>query len=141
MTDRILVPFDGSPQAEAALEYAFENFPDADLTAVYVIEVPEWTIDRFGGSSVQLPVTRKAREYGDRVLQTAIDIATEHGHDIETEVETGQVDRRIVDRTANGEHDTIVIGSHARESASRLSLGTTAETIVRRAPVPVVVVR
>lgn len=141
MSDRMLVPFDGSPPAEAALEYAFENFPDAAVTAIYVIEVPEWTVDRFDGLSIQLPVTERAREYGERVLDTASDIATKHGRDIETEVETGSPDRRIVEHAVQGEYDTIVIGSHDRELTSRISLGTVAEKVVRRAPIPVVVVR
>jgi nucleotide-binding universal stress UspA family protein len=36
----ILIPLDGSEQAEAALEYALERFPDASYTALHALDLP-----------------------------------------------------------------------------------------------------
>ena len=37
---RVLVPTDGSEQAEAALEYALAEFPEADVIALHVVDLP-----------------------------------------------------------------------------------------------------
>jgi len=37
MPDNVLVAFDGSPLSERALTYAIENFAEATLTTIYVI--------------------------------------------------------------------------------------------------------
>jgi len=37
MTANVLVAYDGSPLSERALTYAIETFPDAPITAIYVI--------------------------------------------------------------------------------------------------------
>lgn len=38
MTRRVLVPIDGSPHADAALEYACTAFADAELTLLFVLD-------------------------------------------------------------------------------------------------------
>jgi len=40
-----------------------------------------------------------------------------------------------------GDCDHVIIGSHGREGILRVLLGRVAETVVRRAPMPVTVVR
>jgi nucleotide-binding universal stress UspA family protein len=48
--------------------------------------------------------------------------------------------RTVVDHATRDDVDHVV-GSHGREGVSRLLLGSVAEKIVRRSPVPVTVVR
>ena len=140
MSDRILVPYDGSTPAEEALEYAFETFPDASVTALYVVPIPEgyWTAfeesdDEFSSDDVE--------DRGRDVLETATELAAEHDRDIETTVVVGQPAREIVTRAEENPYETIVMGSHGREGVSRILLGSIAGTVVRRSPIPVVVVR
>ena len=45
----------------------------------------------------------------------------------------------IPDRAA--EHDAVYIGGHGRTGAARILLGSVAESVVRRSPVPVTVVK
>ena len=141
MSERILVPYDGSPPSEKALEYTFETFPDADVTAVYVVPVPEGYWAAFEDPEDRIPGADEADERGRTILDEATDIAAEHDRDLDVEVDTGTPDHVIVDRAADGEYDMIVIGSHGREGVSRILLGSVAENVVRRAPVPVTVVR
>ncbi|NUB93558.1 universal stress protein [Haloterrigena sp. SYSU A121-1] len=141
MADRILVPYDGSPQATEALELAFENFPDAAVIALYVIEIPVGRWAQIVGPELQLPVTERMREYAADVLESASEIATEHGRSLETEIVTGEPDHRIVAQAEEKSADLIVIGSHSQAGVSRLLLGSVAEKVVRRSPVSVLVVR
>ncbi|WP_440769618.1 universal stress protein [Natronorubrum sp. DTA28] len=139
MSDRILVPYDGSPPAKKALEYAFEKFTDPDVTALYVVPVPDGYREAFVETDDRVPIADE--EGGRTILEEAADIATERGRELTTELDTGEPNHVIVERAENEEYDTIVIGSHGRAGVSRLLLGSVAENVVRRATVPVVVVR
>ena len=141
MADNILVPYDGSAPSNEGLKYAFETFPDAEITAYHVVQIPDSTIALFEGPEIQPPVTERAQEHAETILESAHELAAEHGRDLETEFETGKPAHRIVERATEGGYDTVVIGSHGREGPSRILLGSVAEDVVRRAPVPVVVVR
>jgi len=141
MADRILVPYDGSPQSDAALELVFDEFPDGDVTALYVIEIPQGYWAQLVGPELQLPVSEQVEEHAEELLQSASDIATEYGRELETTYVTGEPDNRIVDYADEESMDLIVIGSHGQEGLSRVLLGSVAETVVRRSPVSVLVAR
>ncbi|SDJ90733.1 universal stress protein [Natronorubrum texcoconense] len=138
MSDRILVPYDGSPPAKKALEYAFEKFTDSDVTALYVVPVPDGYREMFVETEERVPVDE---ESGQTILEDAAELAAESGHELQTELDTGKPDHVIVEHAADEGYDTIVMGSHGRAGVSRLLLGSVAENVVRRATVPVVVVR
>lgn len=139
MSERILVPYDGSGPAAAALEYAFDTFPDAAVTALYVVPVPEGYWDAF--SAAEEIDMKRGRERGAELLEEATEIARERDRTLETDVEVGKPKRTIVDRAEEEAYDAIVIGSHGREGVSRILLGSVAEGVVRRSPTPVIVVR
>ena len=141
MNDRILVPFDGSPPSEKALEYTFEMFTDPEVTALYVVQTPEGYWAAFEDPEDRMPNVDEARERGREILTEAESIASDHDATLDTEVALGKPDRAIVDRAEDEDYDTIVIGSHGREGVSRVLLGSVAETVVSRAPIPVLVVR
>lgn len=141
MADRILVPYDGSPQATEALELAFEKFPDATVIALYVVEIPEGRWAQIVGPELQIPVTERAHEHAADVLESATEIATERDRSLETKVVTGKPDHRIVAQAEDESVDLIVIGSHGQEGISRVLLGSVAENVVRRSPISVLVVR
>ncbi|OIB55847.1 universal stress protein [Natrialba sp. SSL1] len=140
MTDRVLVPYDGSEPATAALEYALDAHPDADITALYVIPIPELDLQRIDGPDLTPPVSEQAREYAAGVLEEATERATAADRTIDTATATGRPERRIVERAGEG-YEYIVIGAHGRPLASRVLLGSVAERVVRQAPIPVTVVR
>lgn len=134
MTENVLVPVDGSEQAERALDYALELFPDGSVTLLNVREGrPDTQIERKGGDPEDLLAER--REMLARLVE-----AREHGDEIETEVTRGKATREIVDFADEHDVDYIVIGSHGRDTVSRVLLGSVAETVVRRSAVPVLVV-
>jgi len=60
---------------------------------------------------------------------------------VETATEVGQPSRTIVAYAQEHDLDHVVIGSYGRKGLSRVLLGSVAELVVRRSPVPVTVVR
>lgn len=60
---------------------------------------------------------------------------------VETTYSIGQPAREIVATAEEVDADHVVVGSHGREGVSRLLVGSVAETVVRRAPMPVTTVR
>ncbi|MEM4780144.1 MAG: universal stress protein [Halalkalicoccus sp.] len=141
MTRRVLVPVDGSPHADSALEYAFENHADSEITALFVLD-PFGYYEEERGFPDRLEdwyatLERRAEE----LFSEAERRAAEHGVEIETATERGRPDRAIVDRAVSGEFDAIVMGAHGRQDLAGVLLGSTAEKVARRAPCPVTVVR
>jgi nucleotide-binding universal stress UspA family protein len=142
MANRLLVPVDGSDPADAALEFALEEYPDADITVLSVTD----PTDVGYGSIEAAPSTfehlqESAEERTQQVLDEATARAAEHGVDVTTETVVGMPSRAIVEWAENNDVDGIVIGSHGRRGVTRVLLGSVAESVVRRSPVPVTVVR
>ncbi|MFC6988592.1 universal stress protein [Haloplanus sp. GCM10025708] len=142
MTNQILVPVDGSEPSEKALDFALEQFPDADVVALTVVDPTD-----IGYASIEAtPNTfqklhEAARKEAERVLGEARDRAAERDREIGTETSVGAPSRAIVDYAEEHDVDQIVIGSHGRKGVTRVLLGSVAEAVVRRSPVPVTVVR
>jgi nucleotide-binding universal stress UspA family protein len=143
MTRKVLVPIDGSSQSWEALEHAFEEFDDPEITVLNVVDPIE-----AGYSSEATAVGyaeewfEQAKESAEGLFEEAQERADEHGIDLETAVEVGRPARTIVDYVDESEEiDYIVIGSHGRSGVSRVLLGSVAESVVRRSSVPVTIIR
>jgi nucleotide-binding universal stress UspA family protein len=142
MVKRLLVPIDGSDPADAALEFALEEYPDADITVLSVID----PTDVGYGSIEAAPSTfehlqKSAEERTQKVLDEAESRAAEHDMTVTAETVIGMPSRAIVEWAENNDIDGIVVGSHGRQGVTRVLLGSVAESVVRRSPVPVTVVR
>jgi nucleotide-binding universal stress UspA family protein len=141
MSDHILIPVDGSEQADVACSFVAEKFPEASVTLLHVVNPAE------AGYSIEASLPAASEEWYERQQETAeslfSDLTADHldGHDVETVVEVGKPTRVIVEYAAENAVDQIVMGSHGRSGVSRILIGSVAETVVRRSPVPVTVVR
>lgn len=67
--------------------------------------------------------------------------AERRGVDVDTVLMRGQPSRAIVKHAKDGAFDLIIVGSHGRDSVTGIILGSTAESVVERSPVSVLVVR
>lgn len=139
MLARVLVPMDGSELAERALEYALENHPDAEITVLSVVGEPSVMMGGAMSLAFEDDVEEAARERAREVLDRARDLAADHDAEIDTVVAVGRPARAIVSRA--DDYDAVVIGSHGGDVIGRLFVGNVAETVFRRSPVPVTVVR
>ncbi len=135
---RILVPVDGSAQSAEALEFALEEFPDSEITALTVVDPKEITYIRDSPVDTDLPAFQKRVE---NVLEGATTTASEYDREVDTESRTGRPARVIVGYADQEAFDHIVMGSHGRSGLTRILLGSVAEDVARRAPVPVTIVR
>ncbi|WP_458207971.1 universal stress protein [Haladaptatus sp. NG-SE-30] len=156
MGKRVLVPIDGSPLSLKALEVALSDYPDAEVTVLYVMDpvgsgfnIVEVMRPRFQDGappgSVSIEYWKEwyesAREQASELFDVAREVADESRSTLKTEIEFGEPRHVIVEYAEEQQIDRIVLGSHGRSGASRLVLGSVAETVTRRAPVPVLVVK
>jgi nucleotide-binding universal stress UspA family protein len=144
MSETVLVPVDGSPQSDAALDHALAKFPDGEIVALTAVDpiaagysaAPGPDAGGYPGEWME-----QARERADGILDDAVEHAAEQDREIETVRVTDRPARAIVDYADEEGVDHIVIGSHGRTGVTRVLLGSVAEKVVRRAPCPVTVVR
>lgn len=142
MGTHVLVAFDESPQAEAALEHALRTFEDATITVLHVTDPREWITasDEFDDFYSDVSYER-VQEATQHVFDRAREIATEHGQEVQTAAVTGKPSDEIVEYAADHDVDHVVVGSHGRTGLERFLVGSVAERVVRRSPVPVTVMR
>lgn len=143
----VLVPYDDSPMADRAFEQALADYPDAELRLLHVIDFASasYGVPAEGGTVDYLETWEKSvRKRADTWFTAARATAADHetfAGSIETQVETGPPARTIVRVADDIGADYIVMGSHGRSGASRILLGSVAESVTRRAPCPVLIVR
>jgi nucleotide-binding universal stress UspA family protein len=141
---QLLVPMDYSELSEKALRTACSLHPDADITVLHVIDFR--TSDLGPGGWGESPSTWDdwldgAREHAEELLERAESIAAEFDVAVRTDTAVGEDARTIVDYATEHDIDVIVMGSHGRSLPARILLGDVSESVVRRAPMPVMVVR
>ncbi len=148
MARQLLVPVDGSPLSERALEYAFDAHDDPSVVALHVIDPG----DPGYGSSIDIDIRTepahgtdewydRAEAEEERIFESVRELAAGYDAELSTDSVVGEPAREIVDYAQDGAFDAIVMGSHGRTGPTRLLLGSTAELVVGRAPVTVTVVR
>lgn len=136
---RVLVPVDGSQPSNDALVYAFEQFDDAEIVALHVMDPVDGATA--WGPGVADDWLSASKERSEGILEEAEEIAEEAGRTAETESVVGRPAHTIVEYAEENDIDHIVLGSHGRDGLSRVLLGSVAEIVVRRASVPVTVAR
>lgn len=144
MPERVLVPIDDSARSTKALEYALEEYPDAEITALHVLDPAGDAVYTGGEISIDLDVgeaRERHKRLAEELLEETVEVAGRHGHDVDTATRVGKPARAILEYAEEEGVDHIVVGSHGRSGVSRVLLGSVAETVTRRSPVPVTVVR
>ncbi|AFZ74683.1 universal stress protein [Natronobacterium gregoryi] len=140
MYDRILVPTDGSPEVERALEYGFDLAcaHEATVRILYVVNAAS-----YGGLPMETAwegISDALYDEGQNAVERARDLAPDDVS-VETGVLEGSPNRVIVEEASREDCDLIVMGTHGRGGIDRLLLGSVTERVVRNAPVPVLTVR
>ncbi|AUX09071.1 universal stress protein UspA [Halalkaliarchaeum desulfuricum] len=144
MGQHVLVPIDGSDTAWKALDVALGLFPEGELSVLHVIGPMGIDTDADGGvldSRAYDRAKEDARELEteakDRIADADSPAPTLH----EIAIEVGDPAREILDYAEANDVDHVVMGSRGRSSIERLLLGSVSETVTRRAPMSVTVVR
>jgi nucleotide-binding universal stress UspA family protein len=146
MYDRILVAVDGSPTSERALAEAagLARLCAATLRLVHVID-PLAHITGFERPDLYLRDIQPAiRRNGEAVLEKARASVADHHVKVETvlaESEGERVSDVIIEQARAWPADLLVLGTHGRRGVDRMLMGSDAELVARRAPVPILLVR
>jgi nucleotide-binding universal stress UspA family protein len=138
---RILCPVDFSEHAEQALRYAkaFAQAHQAELILLHVVETPV----AYMAPDVVLPadtVDSQRAACTERLTALTTSVRDEHANTTWLLVD-GNPLVLIVETAAAREVDLIVIGTHGRTGLAHVLLGSVAETVVRKAPCPVLTVK
>jgi nucleotide-binding universal stress UspA family protein len=141
----ILLPTDFSECARHAVPYAahLARLVGARVLCLHVVEpvVPAvgWT-----PIAEPLPVADVGEQLEDsaaRELPRFARCEEFEGLDVEDIITRGEASAEIVRVAEEREADLIVISSHGRAGLGRILFGSTAESVVRHAPCPVLVVK
>lgn len=133
---------DDSEHAGQALEYTLENYPEAEVTVLHVVGVPSMMMGDATALALEDDIGEAAARRAEPVFERAREIADARGRTVETIVGIGHPARNILNRAE--EYDTVVVGAHGEDwhrATHRFLVGNVAETVSKRAPVPVIIVR
>jgi nucleotide-binding universal stress UspA family protein len=142
MYRKILVPLDGSPLAEKALDHAVK------LAKVFDSEIILFQVVHFmpiyGSPELVAPliVDEKQKEYAERYMTRLCKEIEERGPKVRSFVKTGQqVAAEIIDFSKESGVDLIIMCTRGRSGISRWVLGSTAHKVLIRAETPILLLR
>ncbi len=141
MSRSILVAHDGSSHAQDALQYALETFPDARLVLFHAIDPFELTPEEDQLPPLTEEWLEEQHAGATDLFEDALEEIDTERVTIETETAVGSPAQTIVAAVEETDVDGIVIGSRGRGNVAEARMGSTAELVVKRANVPVTVVR
>lgn len=139
MYDEILVPTDGSPAADTAIEHAIAVASQfgSRIHALYIVDGTAYSAMEGGSEAVVEALESEGEEAVEHVAAAAEDA----GVPVTTTVETGTPYRAITEYVGANGIDLVVMGTHGRRGIDRYLLGSVTERVVRTADVPVLTVR
>ncbi|GGM56697.1 nucleotide-binding universal stress UspA family protein [Halarchaeum rubridurum] len=140
MYDRILVPTDGSPESEDAIDEAMElaELTGATVVALYVVDTRDYSsLPESKWSTLQDELYAE----GEEAVAAVAERGDEAGVAVEEVVAEGSPHEVILDTATEEECDAVVMGTHGRSGVERFLLGSVTERVVRHAEIPVMVVR
>jgi nucleotide-binding universal stress UspA family protein len=140
MNETILLPTDGSAGMGRVVEHALSAAREHDATmhTLYVVD---------SGSVTGVPmdvswsgIAATLEREGEQALE-AVERLADDDVDIVRTITEGEPAREIVGYVRENDIDRVVMGTHGCAGLDRLLLGSVAERVVRRAPVPVTTVK
>lgn len=140
MYDDILLPTDGSPAMGSIIEQGIHQATqnEAILHALYVVDVrafmmlPEETANE---------VVTILEQEGKEAVQAVQSQAEEHEVEVTTDVVVGVPHEAILSYAEEHDIALIVMGTHGQTGDEKRVVGSVAEEVIRKAEVPVLVVR
>ena len=136
---KILVPLDGSPVAEMALDYAKDlAFKDAATIHLVRASSPELLVGALGGHPVpQALIDAQRQLHHDYLVSKQAELGA---YLVQLHRPLGEAGAAILEVAEREGCDLIVMTSHGRTGLSRFVMGSVAERVARHAPCPVFIV-
>lgn len=145
MYKKILVPLDGSPQAECVIPHletiAKTGVKDIELISVVEpIEIPtrgRIAINEDDLKQIALELRSDAHKYLDLVAKRL----TRSGIKVHPIILTGKPAESLINYIESNNIDLVIMATHGRSGITRLVWGSIAEKVVRSVDVPVLLVK
>lgn len=152
MSERILMPLDGSKMGEAALTYVDQHVArlapgeTVEITLFHVVTAVRHKVPYQGGGLVSIP-------YNDEELSKFKDQATAYLEKVSKQFKTEKLNivckvavnenpaEAIIDAEKELNCDLVAMSTHGRSGISRFTVGSVAEKVMRGGGVPVLMVR
>lgn len=140
MFDTILVPTDGSENAERAIEHAtmLADVYGSTVHGVFVVNLT-YAADFEGGIDSESVLRAMERE-GEEAVESLESAVAENGIDVTTDILRGRPASRITAYAEENDVDLVVMGTQGRSGVSRLLLGSVTESVLRHSGRPVLTV-
>lgn len=141
---KILVPFDFSKPAVDAFRFAldFAERSSAKIKLVHVIELPVLH------DTLLMPTLNFEEELLKELREKAVNqfkkIIAKYGRDnvkVSWDVEFGAPASTLLDLIKTQEFDLVIMGSHGASGLREYVIGSNAEKMIRRSPIPVLVTK
>jgi len=137
---RILVPYDFSAPSATAVENAaaWADAFDAELTLIHVVEpvaYPEFYTINVVSDDILAKLRDRATEALDQAAQKLLG-----DRPVNTQVLIGRAADTIVAEAETGSFDLVVMGTRGLSALEHLVLGSVAEAVLRRCPVPLLTI-
>ena len=143
---RIVVGVDGSDPSNAAVALAVRvacDTNESEIVFCFVLDVDDdyrvaaASESTIGGDELVHEDRRTGRAYLDAAERTA----SAAGVRTVGEILTGDPGKTLTQFASDGRFDLLVVGTHGRNGIQRMFLGSTAETVLRHATVPVLTIK
>ncbi|SPJ24055.1 universal stress protein [Palleronia abyssalis] len=136
--NRILVNLDKSAPAQKALEMAMQiaSATGSELHVVHVVHMTRYTYPQFMSDNQIDKYVEAAEGHLKELLSEGADIPASNRH-----VRAGTTDNEVMRLAQELKAGLIVVGNRSADAISRIVLGNAADSIVRHAHCPVLVVR
>lgn len=136
MFRKILVPLDGSTIAEQIfLKLREVTNGEREVHLLRVANAAQ--LPGVDPAELQVSVLREAEEY----LAGLEARLRAEGMRVESHVRYGHPAEEIIEHIRHRDYDLIAMTTHGRSGVSRLLMGSVTESVIRRAAIPVLVVR
>jgi nucleotide-binding universal stress UspA family protein len=142
--NRILVPTDFSPHADAALEHAIllGSRHEAEIT---LLHVDEFSVSSLGSQDIRdervEAFRRYRKEFYEAQFARLLLTAGNRPVRLKSAVRDGRAYKAIVEESERGEYDLIVLATRGHTHLSTVLIGSTVERVVRLSRQPVLSVQ
>ncbi len=138
MYRRVLVPLDGSPLAETVLPFIMQIAGPLDIEVVLLRVIPAV---RESASSVAVPDQEASKVDAEEYLAPLAVELRNKGVRVQTMVRRGTPADEIITTAGEAGADLVAMTTHGRSGLGRLVFGSVAEVVLRRAALPVFLMR